>query len=34
MEDLRLGDPGPPQSLEEVNLLDGEARLLTLLEHP
>lgn len=34
VEDLHLRDPGPPQPLEEVNLLDGETRLLTLLEHP
>lgn len=34
VEDLRLCDPRPPQPLEEVNLLDGETRLLTLLEHP
>lgn len=33
MEDLRLGDSSPPEPLEEVDLLDGEARLLPLLEH-
>lgn len=31
---LHVRDARSPQPLEEVDLLDGEARLLTLLEHP
>lgn len=34
VEDLRPSDARPPEPLEEVDLLDGETRLLTLLEHP
>lgn len=34
MDNLHRCDPCSPQPLEQVNLLDGKARLLTLLEHP
>jgi hypothetical protein len=34
VEDLWLGHPRPPQPLEQVNLLDGEARLIGELRHP
>jgi len=34
VEDLRPSDARPPEPLEEVDLLNGETRLLTLLEHP
>lgn len=34
VDNLHVCDPCSPQPLEEVYLLDGETRLLTLLEHP
>lgn len=34
VDDLHVRDPGSPEPLEEVNLLNGEPRLLALLEHP
>lgn len=34
VDDLHMRDPGSPEPLEEVDLLDGETRLLALLEHP
>lgn len=34
VDHLHVCDARSPQPLEEVDLLDGETRLLTLLEHP
>lgn len=34
MEDLLLGHARTPQPLEQVDLLDGEARLVCVMRHP
>lgn len=34
MQHLGLADARPAQPLQQVDLLNGEPRLLTLLEHP